>query len=128
MLLSNIIIYAIGFIGYGLLEIIWRGYTHWTMAVTGGFCLLALFHFYRVFSHVPLWLKCLSGALIITGIEYAVGIIVNVHLKWNAWDYSRFKYNISGQICMLYTFLWTLLCIPVSKFCTFLNSELSSIL
>ena len=31
-------IYVFGAIGYGALETLWRGYTHWTMIVTGGFC------------------------------------------------------------------------------------------
>jgi hypothetical protein len=39
--LSNIFI--IGGILYGLIEIIFRGYTHWSMVITGGLCFLIFY-------------------------------------------------------------------------------------
>ena len=33
---------AIGSIIYMSLEILWRGYTHWTMGVLGGICFICL--------------------------------------------------------------------------------------
>jgi len=36
-------VYLFGGIMYGLMEVIWRGHTHWTMTLTGGTALLILY-------------------------------------------------------------------------------------
>ena len=82
---NDIAIFTIGGLSYALIEILWRGYTHWTM-----------------------------GAAIITAIEFAAGCIVNLWLQMDVWDYSFLPLNLFGQVCLLYTFLWALLCIPVA--------------
>ena len=38
----NILIFSIGACGYGLIEILWRGYTHWSMLGAGGLSFLGL--------------------------------------------------------------------------------------
>ena len=98
-------IYAVGGTGYYILEVIWRGYSHWTMALTGGFCLLLL---YLLSGHteIPLITKCVIGAALITAVEMLVGSIVNIGLGWNVWDYSRYNYDFLGQICLEYSLLW----------------------
>ena len=53
-------------------------------------------------------------AAIITAIEFAAGCIVNLWLQMDVWDYSFLPLNLFGQVCLLYTFLWALLCIPVA--------------
>ena len=35
-----IVLFLIGSFGYGSLELLWRGFTHWTMALTGGLAYL----------------------------------------------------------------------------------------
>lgn len=102
-------VFAAGAVGYGGLEILYRGYTHWTMAVTGGICLLILWRIAAGFSHRPLWLQGVLGGLCITLAEFVVGLIVNVGLGWSVWDYSQEYGNILGQICPLYTLYWMLL-------------------
>ena len=99
---NDIAIFTIGGLSYALIEILWRGYTHWTMIITGGICFVVLF---RV---------CAAGAAIITAIEFAAGCIVNLWLQMDVWDYSFLPLNLFGQVCLLYTFLWALLCIPVA--------------
>lgn len=47
---NDIAIFTIGGLSYALIEILWRGYTHWTMIITGGICFVVLF---RVFSRIP---------------------------------------------------------------------------
>lgn len=107
----NIIIFAIGAVGYGLIECIFRGYTHWTMMLTGGACLLTFYYFNREFKKTPLVLKALWGALMITLYEFAVGLIVNLWFGWHVWDYSGQFGNILGQICPAFTLLWFFLCL-----------------
>ena len=107
----SIFIFAIGALGYGFMEILFRGFTHWTMMLTGGACLLTLYYLNQQFHNKPLVLKALVGALVITVYELAVGIIVNLWFHWNVWDYSLLPGNILGQICPLFTMLWFFLCL-----------------
>lgn len=118
---NNIRIFIIGAFGYGTLEILFRGMTHWTMLVTGGICFVIIYHYNSKNEKAPLWRKCLVGAFIITSAELIVGSIVNLWLGWDVWDYSSFTYNFLGQICLAFTALWFLLCIPISYFTRFLH-------
>ena len=49
------------------------------------------------------------GAIIITALEFIVGVIVNLILKWNIWDYSMLPFNILGQISLPFSLIWFLL-------------------
>lgn len=110
----NVIIFLVGSLGYGMLELLFRGYTHWTMMLTGGACLLTLYHLERPFREAPLLLKSAGGALVITIYEFCVGLIVNLWYGWNVWDYSLLPGNILGQICPLFTLLWFVLCLALA--------------
>lgn len=57
----------------------------------------------------PIWLQMLCGSFIITLNEFFTGIIVNLILKWNVWDYSDIPLNIMGQICIPFMILWFIL-------------------
>jgi len=120
------IVFSIGSIGYCALEIIWRGYTHWTMGVTGGICFLSLYRVNAKMQMKKLWKKCLTGAGIITCVEFSVGILVNKILHWNVWDYSAQKGNILGQVCPLYSILWFFLCMPLCHLSKDVEKLLSS--
>ncbi|MDD4565271.1 MAG: hypothetical protein PHE79_07370 [Eubacteriales bacterium] len=120
---KNISIFIIGAIGYGLIEALYRGFTHWTMLITGGVVFVVLYHVYTKNEKAPLWQKCLAGAFIITSLELAAGCIVNLWLGWNVWDYSAYSFNFLGQICLVFTFIWFLLCIPLSYFTAYLHSK-----
>ena len=123
---ENLTIYTIGSVGYSFLEILWRGFTHWTMGVTGGICFLCLYKTNLKMNRQPLWKRCLTGSAIVTGIEFVVGCIVNVKLKWNVWDYSDMPFNVLGQICLPFTVLWFFLCIPAYYVCRTISRRLSS--
>ena len=51
----------------------------------------------------------LIGAGIVTILELIVGIVVNVWLGLEVWDYSNLPFNFMGQICLPFSFAWTLL-------------------
>ncbi|NLB80074.1 MAG: hypothetical protein GX800_00320 [Clostridiaceae bacterium] len=112
-----ILIYFIGATGYALLEILWRGYTHWTMAVTGGLCFLIIYKADTKLANRNIITKCTIYALIVTCAELIVGTVVNLRLKWNVWDYSSLPYNYLGQICIVYSALWFALGFPLSSLC-----------
>ena len=98
---------AIGSIIYMSLEILWRGYTHWTMGVLGGICFICLGLINEILSwETPLVLQMLIGSTIITILEFITGCIVNLWLGWNVWDYSELPLNLLGQICLPFSILW----------------------
>ena len=78
-------VFSIGAAGYSLLEILWRGNTHWTMTLAGGICFV--------------------------GIHLA--IIVNLWMHWHVWDYSSQWMNFLGQVCPLFSFFWFVLTFPL---------------
>lgn len=109
--------FLLGCFFYSLLEILARGYTHWTMMLTGGTVSVILYQFHLKAPPHTLLLQCLCGALIITAIEFSVGVLDNLYLGWNVWDYSNMPCNLYGQICLPFTGLWFLLCIPAFAIC-----------
>lgn len=120
----DIFLFSIGGAGYGLIEILWRRYTHWSMVLTGGTCFLMLYKiFKKIADKTKLWQKCLVGSTVITSIEYFVGCIVNIKLKLKVWDYSDMPMNLHGQICLFYSFLWGLLSIPIAALCHFIKKK-----
>ena len=111
---TNLKLFALGAAGYPLIEILWRRKTHWTMSLLGGVCCLSLGSFFNRFSYFSLFKKCVCGSLIITFAEFCCGCVVNIKMKRNVWNYANLRLNIKGQICLVYSFLWGLLCIPVN--------------
>ncbi|MBC8584146.1 hypothetical protein H8705_00925 [Oscillospiraceae bacterium NSJ-64] len=117
-------VYTIGSVGYSMIEILWRGFTHWTMALTGGVCFLFIHIANFRLTGVNIWKKCLAGSTIITLIEFVVGCIVNRLLHMNVWDYSKQFLNIMGQVCPLYSILWFFLCIPTFGLSRFIKQKM----
>ena len=117
--------FLMGYFLYSLVEIINRGYTHWTMSLTGGLVLSLL---YAVNSRRTMSLirSCFIGAAIITGLELAVGIFDNIIMHWHVWDYSDMPMNFLGQICPQFTFCWFLICIPSYYLCRSIRARFSS--
>lgn len=116
-------VFAIGSVAYSAIEILWRGYTHWTMSITGGICFSILYAVNTACPSRRLWKKCVIGSATITSIEFAVGCIVNLWLKWNVWDYSQRPLNLMGQVCVLYTVLWYFLSIPIAGLSSLLKKR-----
>lgn len=99
---------------YFLFEMLWRGYSHWTMFVLGGLCFVLVGGLNEFLPwKMPLLYQMLLGGLIITVGELLTGIIVNLWLGWNVWDYTLLPGNLWGQICPQYSLLWVLLSGPI---------------
>lgn len=111
LILKYIVLFIIGGFTYYLLEILFRGHSHWTMIILGGLCFTIIGSFNE---YIPWELSIVSqmiyGAFVITGLELFTGEIVNKLLGWNVWDYSNLPFNVDGQICLAFFLLW----IPVS--------------
>lgn len=97
---------------YGCLELMWRGYTHWSMTLAGGLCLL-LIHFLNMrLGSWNFFLRCVLFSFVITAVEFSVGVAVNILLGLDVWDYSSLPGNVLGQICPAFTLLWFVISVP----------------
>ncbi len=105
--------FLVGAVGYPVIEMLYRRRTHWTMALTGGACLVILRAVGRRHGHRKLFVQCAIGALCISAVEFCVGCVVNRAMKWGVWDYSRNWGNVLGQVCPMFTAMWFALCAPV---------------
>jgi uncharacterized membrane protein len=84
------------------------------MIILGGLCFVAV----GLINNILPWnmvieLQALIGAVLITSLEFVVGLIVNVNLGWDIWDYSNVPFNFLGQICLPFSLLWYMLSIIV---------------
>ena len=102
-----------GFLYCGI-EILYRGYSHISMLFAGGLCFVLVGAVENILGDgASLIGQMIICGLMITGVEFIVGMIVNRQMHLNVWDYSGQQYNFKGQVCLLYTNLWILLSCPV---------------
>lgn len=106
---KDLIIYFIFGISYYLLEIIWRGHSHWTMIILGGICGLLIGLINEITPKMKVWYQMLLGSVIVTVLEFVTGCILNLWLGLGIWNYSNLPLNIHGQVCLIFSFLWFLL-------------------
>lgn len=107
------VLFGIGGTIYYLIEIVSRGYSHWTMFALGGVCFVLIGLMDQNQSvRTPFLLQMAASALLITALEFATGVVVNLVFHLNIWDYSHEAYNIMGQICLRFTVIWFFLSAP----------------
>lgn len=111
---EKIAAFATGCAGYPILELLWRGRTHWSMGLAGGLSLLLV---YPLCQKKNSRLFCCKAAAVITAVELVFGLIFNIILRKNVWDYSKLRFNLWGQVCLPYFLLWVLLAFPVRAIC-----------
>lgn len=116
--------FALGAVIYGLVEVVVRGYTHWTMAIAGGI-VMVIFNLISRKTNLTLFVRCLVGAGVITAVEFVFGMVVNVVLGWNVWDYSDKPFNVMGQICPFFSLGWFFISIPAFWLCRIIENRFS---
>ncbi|MBE6563100.1 MAG: hypothetical protein E7660_05130 [Ruminococcaceae bacterium] len=102
-------IFIIGAVGYGALEVLWRGYTHYSMLIAGGLVLTGAYFINDFHRGASLLLRWAAVSLLILTVELVFGLIFNMALGMAVWDYSDRALNFYGQICPLYGGLWVLI-------------------
>lgn len=102
---------------YFLLEVAYKTATHepqrisWTMLVVAILLTVAVERCGEQLPwRVPLWLQALCCAVLVTAVELAAGLILNVWLGLGVWDYSHLPGNFLGQICPQFFAVWWGLC------------------
>lgn len=113
------VLFYLGGCAYMGLELLWRGRSHGSMFVAGGICFLLVGHLNHVRPKLPLLLRAVVGAGIVTMVELAVGLLCN--RSFDVWDYRNRAGNFLGQICPTFSILW----IPVSLLALGLHRVLS---
>ena len=105
---NYLLIWLVGGFIYYMIEILYRGYSHPSMFIVGGFCLvlIGLLNEYTYSWNMYFELQVLIGDIIVLILEFCTGLIVNVWLGLNVWDYSNMKFNVLGQVCPQFALLW----------------------
>lgn len=112
------LIFLTGSCAYPTLEMIWRGRTHYSMAIAGGVCLYLINKVCcEKMRKKSISVRCFAGSAIITSVELATGVIINDWMGCNVWDYSDLPLNIGGQVCLPYSLLWFGLSLPAMALC-----------
>lgn len=112
-ILEYYLLFLLGGISYLIIGILWRGYSFEEMRIVGGISFVAV----GLINEILPWktyieIQAIIGGILITFIELISGIILNIYLGLNIWDYSEMLFNFKGQICLSFSFLWVLISIP----------------
>ena len=113
--LKEFIIFLIFGLIYIIIELLYRGHTHYSMFIVGGICGVLIGLINDNTPDMPLLPQCVLGTVIITVIELLTGLFLNVYLGLNVWDYSNQPFNFMGQICPQFCIIWCILSILVIR-------------
>ena len=88
---------------YVVLELLWRGRSHWTMFILGGVCFVLIGAINEVIPwEMPLVLQGVIGsACIVTPLEFVTGCIVNLWLNGQQLAQSFGAFGTGGQAACL---------------------------
>ena len=96
---------------YYSFELLFRGFSHWTMFLLGGISLL----FCTIQGQIlrwedPLWIQILRCTVFVVSLEFITGIIVNKWMGLAIWDYTGLPLQLFGQICLPFAVIFSGLC------------------
>ena len=107
IVLEYFTLFLIGGVTYYFIEVLYRGYSHFSMIIVGGLCFILVGSINQFSKRdIPLLLQMLLSVLIIDTVELISGIIINRILLLNVWDYSYMSYNFLGQISLRSSVTW----------------------
>lgn len=95
---------------YILIELLFRGKTHWTMWLVGGICFLLCGAVNEYFPwEMPVAEQMVICSAAITAVEFLSGVILNLWLGLGIWDYGGLPFNLLGQVCLPFSCAWLIL-------------------
>ncbi len=111
-MIRKLILFVSCSIIYCGIEIAYRGRTHWSMALLSG--LLGIFCIdtpNNIFGYdLDYFLQVLISTVLCTIGEGVTGLIVNVKMGLNIWDYSSLPFTFfCGQCNLFFVFAWALI-------------------
>lgn len=112
-----LIFFAYSFIGY-VCEIIYvsaiqkrlvdRGFLHGPICPVYGFGALLVIFLLKPAAHsIPLLF--ISAVILTSILEYVTGFLLETLFNTKWWDYSKYKFNIKGRVCLLNSLLFGIL-------------------
>lgn len=104
LLWKKSVLFYLGGMCYSALELLWRGFSHWSMFLLGGSCFLILGRLEKLRPRLPLVPRGVAAAVVITALELGCGLLVN--RRYQVWDYRHLPLNYHGQICLPFSLLW----------------------
>ena len=113
-----------GFI-YCMIEILFRGWSHWSMFILTGF--LGVFCVDSINNTLSFdcdyIVQILISTILCTIGEGISGIILNIWLQLNVWDYSKMTFGtfFFGQCNVLFCFAWMLIISIIIFYCDAYN-------
>lgn len=118
--LRKIILFILCGMIYCSIEMLYRGYTHWSMALLSGF--LGVF---CIDTPNNIWgydldysLQVLISTVLCTLGEGITGLIVNVKMGLQVWDYSNLPFTFFfGQCNLFFVFAWIIIVCFAIFFC-----------
>lgn len=122
-ILKALVLFGLGSFLYGMIEVAFRGYTHWTMFLLGGTLMCLLYYIYNNIGTKNIFVLAVLGCAVITCGELVVGVYANLVFSLDVWDYSSRAFNYRGQICLLFSLLWLLLSVPAAYLSRFLRQK-----
>ena len=110
---------------YCMIEILFRGWSHWSMFVLTGF--LGVFCVDSINNTLSFdcdyIVQIIISTILCTIGEGISGIILNVWLQLNVWDYSKMTFGtfFFGQCNVLFCFAWMLIISIIIFYCDAYN-------
>lgn len=124
-ILRSVTLFIVIGILYCSIELLFRNRTHWSMFVLSGFCGICFIDTpNNIYSFdLDYTIQVLISTILCTLSEGICGLIVNVWLQLNVWDYSKMTFGtfFFGQCNVLFCFAWALIISVVIFYCDAYN-------
>lgn len=106
--IKHVVLFVVfGLIYYGIELWVRNGQSHIAMIAVGGICGVVVGLINEDFDYdMPLLWQMFIGAFCITVIEFVSGLILNVWLGLDIWNYSLKPFNILGIVCFENSIYW----------------------
>lgn len=107
IILKNVILFILMGSTYYSIELLWRGYSHWSMFILSGLCglIIGLLNEHKN-CKCSIWKQISIGVVTVLSLEFVFGCVLNLWFGLGIWDYSDQPFNLLGQICLNFAFAW----------------------
>ena len=89
-------------------KLINSGFLHGPFCPIYGIGAIIMYLLLQDFKGNPILVFCL-GFVVLSIWEYIVGVLLEKIFKTKYWDYSNYKYNLQGRVCLLNSIFWGIL-------------------
>jgi uncharacterized membrane protein len=112
-----IILFAVYSFGGWMIEVVYRSFNQKKFVNAGllygpfipiyGFGAFLVLLLEHLFSSFGFFVKLALYGVVLTIVEYVVGVLIEKIFHVQLWDYSENRFNLHGRVCILYSCFWT---------------------